>query len=447
MSEKKSQRVNIFWFRRDLRLQDNRGLYQALSGGLPVLPVFIFDSNILDKLDQKNDARVAFIHQQLQRINEVLHTNGSSLLVLHGTPLEAFQEFIQSYEVSTVYCNHDYEPYAIARDKTVARWLSDLGVDFKSFKDQVIFEKNEITKSDGKPYSVFTPYMKQWKLKYSQEKNSCQPLTNSMEGFFITPASNVPSLKSIGFSNEVRLDFPTSKLDLSIVRTYHLTRDYPAIAGTTRMGIHLRFGTLSIRQLVNSALESNEIFLQELIWREFYMMILWHFPHVVERAFKPAYDHIPWRNNEQEFTLWCKGKTGFPLVDAGMRELNETGYMHNRVRMVTASFLSKHLLVDWRWGEAYFGEKLLDYELASNNGGWQWAAGTGCDAAPYFRIFNPALQAKKFDPHLEYINRWVPELNLPDYPDPMVEHAFARNRALETYKSALAATINLSKRS
>ncbi len=430
--------VNIFWFRRDLRWQDNRGLNQALASGVPVVPIFIFDREILDKLLCKDDARVTFMHLQLQRLQKELQLKGGELQVYLGSPLKIFKELSIRYLIDTVFCNHDYEPYAKTRDATIASLLERQGTKFRSFKDQVIFEKSEVVKPDGKPYTVFTPYMRKWKEKF-QELGGLEKYLNKEE-----PKANwqldqgvLPSLDQIGFTYNGTIEFPEIQIDPERLQQYHKTRDFPGLEGTTRLGVHLRFGTVSIRKLVDYAQANNETFLNELIWREFYMMILWHFPQVITESFRPAYDRIPWRNETADFDLWCRGNTGYPMVDAGMRELNATGYMHNRVRMIVASFLTKHLLIDWRWGEAYFAEKLLDFELASNNGGWQWAAGSGCDAAPYFRVFNPSLQAKKFDPDFEYINKWVPEWNSEDYPQPMVNHSFARKRAIETYKGAL----------
>jgi len=420
--------VNVFWFRRDLRLDDNHGLSQALMAGLPVLPVFIFDRTILDKLQDLDDARVGFIHHNLNRIDRQLTPYQSGLLVVYDTPLEAFKQITDQYHVEQVFCNHDYEPYAGERDQKIKELLEGRGIGFNSFKDQVIFEKGEVVKDDGKPYTVFTPYMRKWRTHFEHHNLAHHKLPGA-PNFCSTVKSGIPSLEEIGFRYNPNISIPPPLVDLDVVHAYDRR--------TSRLGIHLRFGTLSIRQLVSLANESNQTYLNELIWREFYMMILWHFPHVVERAFKPAYDLMIWRNDPQEYVLWQEGKTGYPLVDAGMRELNKTGYMHNRVRMVVASFLCKHLLIDWRWGEAYFAQKLLDFELASNNGGWQWAAGTGCDAAPYFRVFNPTLQAQKFDPDQVYIKKWVPEVHLPIYPQPLVEHSFARKRAIETYKSVL----------
>ena len=430
------QAVNIFWFRRDLRLKDNAGLYHALKEGNPVVPIFIFDRNILDKLEQKDDRRVEFIHAAVENIQAELKAMGSSLEVYHDFPEAVFKKLLSKYRVLTVFANGDYEPYAQERDSSIAALLYNSGATLRLFKDHVIFEKSEVTKSDGKPYTVFTPYSKQWKAKLKPFYYKAYPTEKYFRNFFKQKARAVPSLVSMGFTSSGK-PFPATHPDEELLKHYHEDRDYPA-KRTSRMGIHLRFGTVSIRELARKAIALNETYLNELIWREFYQAILWHFPHVGQgHAFKKEYEHIRWRNNENEFERWCNGTTGYPIVDAGMRELNETGFMHNRVRMVTASFLTKHLLIDWRWGEAYFAQKLLDFELASNNGGWQWAAGSGCDAAPYFRIFNPALQTKKFDPKFEYIKQWVPEFQEFSYPKPIVEHEFARKRCLEVYTKAL----------
>jgi len=428
--------VNIFWFRRDLRLEDNTGLYHALRDGLPVLPVFILDDNIIKTLQDPSDARITFIHDEIFRLKNQLELNGSSLCVVYGKPAEIFQKLAKEYTIRAVYANHDYEPYARDRDTSVEELLRDLNIEFLTYKDQVIFEKNEVLKDSGKPYTVFTPYSRKWKDLFQRIRLQSYP-SEQLAGHFIkTSPFSLPELESFGFNRGVRM-IPPREIDREVIRNYDLFRDFPGISGTSRLSVHLRFGTISIRRLVMTAAELNGVYLNELIWREFYMMILWHFPHVAHSSFKKDYDRIVWRNNEDEFAAWCQGKTGYPLVDAGMRQLNHTGYMHNRTRMVTASFLTKHLLIDWRWGEAYFAEKLMDYELSSNNGGWQWAAGTGCDAAPYFRVFNPELQAVKFDPEKKYINQWVPELNTPKYPHKIVEHAAARKTAIEAYKSAL----------
>lgn len=427
----------IFWFRRDLRLTDNCGLFHALSENEEVIPVFFFDRNILDKLEDEDDARVTFIRNQVSKIKDQIQKCGSDIIVDYGNPEDLLIKLVDDFAVNSVYTNRDYEPYANERDHKIGGLLSKKGIAFKTFKDQVVFEKEEITKDDGKPYTVFTPYSKKWKSLFNENDVIVFPSEKHLSSFKkdLNP-NEIPSFKEMGFLKS-NLEFPMSELDSEIVSRYHANRDYPSISGTTKLSVHLRFGTVSIRNLAKQAMGLNDIWLNELIWREFYQMILWHFPHVVGNSFKPAYDQIPWRNNQYEFNAWCEGKTGYPIVDAGMRELKATGFMHNRVRMITASFLTKHLLIDWRWGEAWFARYLLDFELASNNGGWQWAASSGCDAAPYFRVFNPYLQTEKFDPDAKYIKKWVPEFNTSKYPKAIVEHSFARKRVLETYKSAL----------
>ena len=424
--------TSVFWFRRDLRLQDNAALSYALKENKNVIPVFIFDSNILDKLEDKEDKRVEFIHQSLSLIKKQLENQGSSLLVLHGDPLTIYKKL----NPKVVYTNHDYEPYAQKRDVEVSKILSSKGIELKTYKDQVIFEKNEVLKDDGKPYTIFTPYSRKWKAKVNKFFLKSYPTEKYFDSFKKIKPQLIPTLEEIGFE-KTGAAFPERMIKQSIIEQYDKQRNFPAIHGTTRLSVHLRFGTVSIRKLAQVAQKKNEVWLNELIWRDFYHMILWHFPQVETKAFKPAYDQIEWRNDPQEFQAWCDGKTGYPIVDAGMRELNETGFMHNRVRMIVASFLTKHLLIDWRWGEAYFAKKLLDFDLAANNGGWQWAASSGCDATPYFRVFNPQLQTEKFDPKLEYIKKWIPELDLKEYPKPIVDHKFARDRVLKTYKEAL----------
>jgi deoxyribodipyrimidine photo-lyase len=429
--------VNIFWFRRDLRFNDNAGLFQALKQGAPVIPVFIFDRDILDKLEDKHDRRVIFIHQAILNLQEQLVAMGSSLEVYYGKPGNVFTTLCEKYQVGSVFTNHDYEPYAIKRDGAIADFLNKKGISFLSFKDQVIFEKDEVVKDDGTPYTVFTPYSRKWKAKLQPSHLAEYPTETLAASLFQQSPQTIPSLEQMGFFS-IDLDFPARNVKEEIVKKYKEQRDFPSILGTSRLSVHLRFGTISIRELTKQVQHLSEPFLNELIWREFYQMILWNFPRVGEGlAFKPAYDFIQWSNDEAAFEKWCLGQTGYPIVDAGMRELNETGFMHNRVRMIVASFLCKHLLVDWRWGEAYFAEKLLDFDLASNNGGWQWAAGSGCDAAPYFRIFNPRLQTEKFDKDLAYIRKWVPEFQEFSYPKPIVDHEFARKRCLETYSKAL----------
>ena len=430
------EKINLFWFRRDLRLDDNAGLYHALKKGIPVLPIFIFDQNILNKLDDKKDARVEFIHQAIIKLNEQLKEIGSSIKVFYSTPEKAFKELAKEYVINSVYANHDYEPYANERDNGIKELLLKNNIEFKTYKDQCIFEKNEVIKDDGKPYTVFTPYSRKWKLRLTDFHVKPYPNKKYFVNFIKTKVFEIPTLKDLGFEKS-GLEFPSTTISKSVVTNYKEQRDFSAIKGTSKLSVHLRFGTVSIRALTKQALLLNETWLNELIWRDFYMMILHHFPHASKNSFKPQYDRIEWRNNESEFKAWCEGKTGFPIVDAGMRELNATGFMHNRVRMIVASFLVKDLLIDWRWGEAYFAKKLLDFDLSANNGGWQWAAGSGCDAAPYFRVFNPIEQTKKFDPKYEYIKKWVPEFNTPSYPKPIVDHSAARTRVLAVYKEAL----------
>jgi len=428
--------VALFWFRRDLRLQDNAGLFAALSSGLPVQPIFIFDTEILEELEDKKDRRVQFIHQSLEQIQEVLIECGATLDVRYGKPLTIIQKICQQYTVRSVYTNEDYEPYARQRDEQVANWLQKNGIEFHSYKDQVIFAKQEVVKDDGKPYTVFTPYSRKWRAHLLQHPIRCFGSEKKLNAFYQQKPLAIPALKSMGFQ-AVELPFPPNRWNKKVIQQYKQQRDLPGVEGTSRLGVHLRFGTISIRQLAKETASLSESFVNELIWRDFYHMILWHFPQIVHQSFKPEYDRIQWRNNIKEFEAWCAGRTGYPIVDAGMRELNTTGYMHNRVRMVVASFLTKHLLIDWRWGEAYFAKKLLDFDLAANNGGWQWAAGSGCDAAPYFRVFNPYLQTQKFDPEFRYIRQWVPEWEEFTYPKPVVVHEEARKRCLETYAVAL----------
>lgn len=423
--------TTLFWFRRDLRVTDNAGLYHALRETKNVLPIFIFDKQILNKLEDKSDKRVHFIHHTLSDLKHQLEASGSSLVVLHGNPVEIFKKI----NPKAVYTNHDYEPYARKRDEQVATILKKNGSVLKTYKDQVIFEKDEVLKDDGSPYTIFTPFSKKWKARLTPFFYKSYPMEKYFNSFKKIKPLPFPSLAEIGF-RETSAAFPERSIRQSIIENYHNTRDIPSQPGTSRLSVHLRFGTVSIRKLVQVALKKNDTWLNELIWRDFYHTILWHFPEV-DKAFKRQYDSIKWRNNEKEFKAWCEGKTGYAIVDAGMRELNETGFMHNRVRMITASFLTKHLLIDWRWGEAYFAKKLLDFDLAANNGGWQWAAGSGCDAAPYFRVFNPYLQTKKFDPDLKYIKKWVPEVDSSDYPKPIIDHDLARKRVLKVYKEAL----------
>lgn len=425
----------IWWCRRDLRLDDNTALFHALSSGKKVIPLFIFDKNILDELPSK-DARVNFLHNRLEQLDQELREKGSSFFVYYGTPEEVWKEVLDTHNPDAVFTNHDFEPYAQKRDGELKDFFASKEVDFHTYKDQVIFEKKEILTDAGKPYSVFTPYSKKWKAALNPDNLRSWDTDQHVDQFIQSNSGKIPVLSDMGFET-CDIPIPSMEADKDIIKEYHETRNFPAQRGTTRMGIHLRFGTISIRKLVRSAWKLNETYLNELIWREFYMQILWNYPHVADGPFREKYAAINWRNNEKEFEKWCAGKTGYPIVDAGMRELNETGYMHNRVRMIVASFLTKHLLINWQWGENYFATKLLDFELASNNGGWQWAAGCGTDAAPYFRIFNPASQMKKFDKDLKYVRKWVPEYGTPAYPRPIVDHKAARERCLDAYKSAL----------
>ena len=455
----KKNAINICWLRRDLRLHDNKALFEALKTGtennIPVLPIFIFDKEILDKLQNKKDKRVQFIHNVLAEMQQQLlqnqasnnaDKNASNLAVFYGKPVEILQEISQKYTINAVFANHDYEPYGIKRDNLIGDFLKTKDINFHTFKDQCIFEKKDILSGAGTPYTVFTPYSRKWKEKFEENMLDAHPTQDFFDNFLNEKndkqniLENLPptiiSLQKMGFE-AIEQVFPSKKVKEDIIKTYKEKRDFPAVEGTTRLGVHLRFGTISIRELAKTGKNLSEGFLNELIWRDFYMQILWNFPHVAVSSFRPQYDLIEWRNNEEDFVRWCEGKTGYPIVDAGMRELNATGYMHNRVRMIVASFLTKHLLIHWQWGEAYFAEKLLDFDMSANNGGWQWAAGSGCDAAPYFRVFNPSEQTKKFDGKLTYIRQWVPEFSSFSYPAPMVEHKFARDRAIETYKKGL----------
>ena len=428
------RKMNIFWHRRDLRIEDNAGLFKALKGGGPVQPLFIFDKNILNELP-KDDQRVLFIYQQIKALKEAYKKLGADLWVFYDKPENVYKTLVKEYSLEKVFSNRDYEPYAKDRDKTIYEILNDSGVEFVGAKDHVIFEKDEVLKDDGNPYKVFTPYMRKWKAKLNGFFLSSYPVEKYQDNLRKSDQKKLITLGEMGFNNEQIQDFPSKEFPKAIVENYHETRDYPAQRGTSRLSLHLRFGTISIRELTRFAIKHNEKYLNELVWRDFYQMIIHHFPKSVNTAFKPEYDKLKWRNNTEEFELWCKGKTGYPLVDAGMRELNKTGFMHNRVRMVVASFLTKHLLIDWRWGEAYFAEKLLDFELASNVGGWQWAASSGVDAQPYFRVFNPTSQFDKFDKEEKYVKRWVKEYGTSKYPEPIVDHKFARERVLAAFKA------------
>ena len=430
------ENFSVFWFRRDLRLDDNLGLNAALSSGLKVIPIFIFDTEIINKLE-KNDLRIKMIHAALVKLNDAMLGNRCNVGMYLGNPKAVFESLLKKYKIKSVYTNRDYEPYALERDKSIKSFLEKKNVTYKSFKDQVIFEKDEVVKDDGNPYKVYTPYSRKWiETLNARGFETCKSETKlnslaSLELPYLT-------LKEIGF-DEKEFDIPLFNINSKTIEKYEETRNFPYLNSTSRIGAHLRFGFVSIRKLVEKALKnSNKTYLKELIWREFFMQILWHFPYTQEKSFKPKYDRIKWLNNDEEFKKWCEGNTGYPLVDAGMRELNQTGFMHNRVRMLVGSFLCKHLLIDWRWGEKYFAKKLLDYEMSSNVGNWQWVAGCGVDASPYFRIFNPKEQIKKFDKDFKYIKKWVPEFQSSLYPKEIIDHKFARNRCLETFKAAVA---------
>ena len=427
----------IHWFKRDLRLADNAALYYALKSGIPVQPIFIFDTEILNKLEDKSDARVTFIHQELSLLKQELQALGSDLLVYYGNPVELWPSILEELQPSAVYTNRDYEPYAKKRDTEVSTILLKHPISFNTYKDHVLFEMDEVLKDDDTPYVVFTPYSRKWKATLTPYQLKPYPTEKYFNSFNHRAPTPLITLEEMGFKKS-KIAFPPKTTTLSVIKNYEANRDFPAIAGTSRLSLHLRFGTVSIRDKAAKGKKTSEKWLNELIWRDFYVHILHHFPHTVEGSFKPQYDQIHWSTNEEHFKAWCEGMTGYGLVDAGMRELNATGFMHNRVRMVVASFLTKHLLLNWRWGEAYFAQKLLDFDLASNNGGWQWAAGSGVDAAPYFRIFNPYTQIERFDSKHEYIKKWIPEWGTNAYPKEIVDHKTARELCLATYKSGLA---------
>ena len=429
--------INIIWFRRDLRLTDNAALYHALQSNHLVVPIFIFDKNIFDKLEDKNDKRVAFIYDALSQMQQQLVAMNSTMEVYYGYPLQVFKQLLQKYTIANVFTNHDYELYAVQRDADIKNLLNENSINFSTYKDQVIFEKDEVLKDDGNPYTIFTPYSRKWKANLQQKDITAYDTEKYFSNFYHQAPKEIPALESMGFK-ATNKPFPAKELNEAIITKYTEQRNFPAIQGTTQLSVHFRFGTISIRAASRKAISLNETFLNELIWRDFYHAIIYHFPQVQQgKSFKKEYDLIQWRNNEKEFEQWCNGQTGYPIVDAGMRQLNATGFMHNRVRMIVASFLTKHLLIDWRWGEAYFAQKLLDFDFAANNGGWQWAAGSGCDAAPYFRVFNPTLQTEKFDKALQYIKHWVPEFDSFNYVAPIVQHEVARKRVLEVYAKAL----------
>lgn len=431
------QPVTLFWFRRDLRLKDNAALYHALKSHQNVLPLFIFDQNILQGLS-KDDLRVQFIYNAIAKIKMELQEKGSDLLVEYGKPLEIYKSLNRQFRIEAVYANHDYEPGAIQRDNEIKSFCESNQIQFLTYKDQTIFEKKEIVTDQQKNYTVFTPYKKKWLASLSSFYLKSYPTEKYEHHFLKTKSSKkILLLEDIGFVSQKAL-YPDKKVTVKMLSEYALKRDFPFLENSTsKLGIHFRFGTISPRKAVRETIEKSQVWVSELIWRDFFMQVLWHYPHVEKSSFKPQFENVAWRSNQSEFERWCIGETGYPLVDAGMRELNQTGHMHNRVRMVVASFLTKHLFMHWSLGERYFAQKLLDYDMAANNGNWQWAAGTGCDAAPYFRIFNPTSQFEKFDPDAKYVRKWVPEYGTEQYTRPMVDHTFARDRALEEFKKAL----------
>ena len=432
-----ADKVNIFWHRRDLRLQDNVGLQKALESDLPVLPIFIFDKHILDHLP-KDDARVNFIYDELQKLRKYLQSNFDTSIAIHyGYPKEIFHQLLSDYDVNAIYTNEDYEPYAFERDQSIQELANSHSADFKAYKDQVIFHPTDVQKKSGGYYLVFTPYMKQWKKEFEHYDFQISDSEELLDNLYKNQRLSNVELSEMGFERS-SIKVPDYNLDKNLINKYDETRDVPATEGTSRLSPHLRFGTIGYRQVIQKALDADDpTFLNELIWREFYKAIMYHYPETPEKSFKPEYDQIEWRNDEEEFERWKSGTTGYPIVDAGMRQINQTGWMHNRLRMITGSFLCKHLLIDWRWGERYFAEKLLDFDLSSNVGGWQWVAGSGVDAAPYFRVFNPWTQTDRFDKDRKFIKYWVPEVDTSDYPEPMVDHKMARERCLNTYKAAV----------
>lgn len=459
----------LVWFRRDLRLDDQAALYHALRQARRVFCVFVLDTVILDALPRA-DRRVQFILQALQGLDAQLRAQGGALIVRHAPAAEEIPRLAAELGVQAVFANHDDEPQALARDATVAQALAAQGRAWHSFKDHVIFERSELLTGAGKPYAVFTPYKNAWLKKVDEFYLRAYPVARYAEALASHAlAQGVPSLADIGFQDaglaeHLAADKAEALFEdfLHRIDRYDQARDFPALKGPSYLSVHLRFGTLSIRRLAREAWQrmaagerGAEVWLSELIWRDFYHQVMHHWPHAMGGAFRPEYDKIVWEQGpeaERLFGAWCRGETGYPLVDAAMHQLNSTGYMHNRLRMVTASFLIKDLGVDWRWGERYFAEQLLDFDLAANNGGWQWAASSGCDAQPYFRIFNPVSQSEKFDPEGRFIRRYLPQLAaLPpklvhapwlagpleapdDYAPPLVRHDEARQRTLARYE-------------
>ncbi|TGE15405.1 cryptochrome/photolyase family protein [Hymenobacter elongatus] len=433
-------KIVLFWHRRDLRLHDNAGLAVALQSGLPVVPLFIYDREILDQLPSRRDARVTFIYDEVERLGRQTEQAGGTFLAFYGRPLEVFAQLVQHYEVAGVYTNEDYEPYAAVRDAAIAELIKPAGTEFRVFKDQVIFAKNEILSKSGTPPRVFGAYSKTWLAALRDEHLVPYPSTEHFVESNLMPLAEAaprPTLEQMGFERYEQF-VPAAELPAAaLVSNYHNTRDKPGLVNSsTRRSVHLRFGTLSVRELMQQAKELNPKLLNELIWRDFFMMILWHYPFTATESYDPRLRLVPYRNNEDEFRAWCEGRTGYPLVDAGMRELNQTGYMPNRARIAAAGFLVKHLLIDWRWGDRYFADKLLDYDMSQNVGNWQWMAGTGAVAAPWFRVYSPQSQQEQYDTTFDYVRQWIPEFGTRDYPTPIVEHKFARERAIATFRAA-----------
>ena len=447
----------LVWLRRDLRLFDHAALYHALTSGAQVICVFIFDKAILDSLP-RSDRRVAFIHASLCELKQELNALGSDLIVRHGSATALIPRLADEFDADAVYANRDYEPDAIERDEQIEDHLSSEGKSLHLFKDQVIFERDEILNLSGLMYQVFTPYKRAWLAKLNEQALASYQIRPHLQHLKPCAVSPMPDLAQLGF-DAVSVAHLLPGMDggeqlfndfCNRIDGYHDARNFPAQKGVSYLSVHLRFGTVSIRELARTAnqigSQGAQTWLSELIWREFYQQLLWHRPELVTHTFKTEYDTLPFPNNPDYFAAWCAGQTGFPLVDAAMRQLNQTGFMHNRLRMVAASFLVKDLLIDWRWGERYFATHLNDFDLSANNGGWQWAASTGCDAQPYFRIFNPTTQSQRFDPHGQFIRRYCPELaHLNDknihapppqenYPAPLVDHATQRQAALTLFK-------------
>lgn len=467
---------SLVWFRRDLRDYDHAALYHALKISTQVYCTFIFDTDILNSLQDKADRRVEFIWESVRELKETLQANGGDLIVMHGSGQNSIPQLARSLHVEAVFCNHDYEPNAVARDAHVAEQLKQQNIAFHHYKDHVIFEKDEILTMAGKPYGVFTPYKNMWLKTVNDFYIKPYPVDRYIHHLGKTTPTDIPSLGSMGFqkTNLSSMRLPTGMQGgLALFEDfkarmdrYKDARDFPATKGVSYLSLHLRFGTISIRHLAREAMQAENAgaytWLSELIWRDFYVQILHHHPRVsMGSAYKPEYETLPFPNDKKLFLAWCNGKTGYPLVDAAMRQLNSTGFMHNRLRMVAASFLVKDLLIDWRWGEQYFAEKLIDFDLSANNGGWQWAASTGCDAQPWFRIFNPVTQSERFDAQGKFIRKYIPELSkcndkeihapwlIPplrlqslnlvigrDYPLPVVDHATQRTLVLDLYKNA-----------